>query len=194
MHKNYNARRACPYRSYTIADLCRLHSEEGLHPQTPRGWIKHHGLKSWMAGNEYYVYGAIWKKYLHERNNKKKRKLLFRQIKCVKCKAITEPFNNTINLLQISISGGLQADVICSHCRHKQKRFYKRIEHQKLYDNFLVLQDETGILCDSSNSPNKTHLIIELKPPASEPEEITITTPCNAHLMQTQTNLMDLLP
>jgi len=194
MHKNYDARRANPYRTYSIADLCRLHSDEGLHRQTPRGWIKHHGLAAWKVGNEYYVYGAIWKKYLLERNNKKKRKLEFRQVKCVKCKAIFEPLNNTIYLLQISVSGGLQAEIICRHCGHKQKRFYKRIEHQKLYDNFLVLQDGTGILCDSSNSPNRTHLIRDAKPPDSEPEKNIIITPCNTHLMQTQTNLLDLLP
>jgi hypothetical protein len=193
MHKNYDIRRANSYRSYTIADLCRLHSDEGLHQQTPRGWIKHHGLKAWKVGNEYYVYGAVWKKYLFERNNKKKRRLEFRQMKCEKCKAIVEPLNSTIHLLQISISGGLQAKVTCSHCGHNQKRFYKKSEHQRLYDNFLVLQDETGILCDSSNSPNKTHFITGVKTPVSEPEENTTTLPCNTHLMKTQTNLLDLL-
>jgi|GEM_PF-2515773 len=193
MYKKYDAGRVCLYRSYTIADLCRLYSNQGLHPQTVRAWVKHGGLQAINAKGKLYIYGAIWKVYLKQRNKAKEIKLKLHQIKCLSCKVITEPLDSIIHKLDFSPSCGLQGDVACGHCGYRQHRYYKKSEHSKLKESFTVLLDETGLLYDSSTTPNKTHLMGGKKLTTSELPDNTSTPPNNANMLATQTNFLDLL-
>jgi hypothetical protein len=197
MHKKYDARLVKLYRSYTIADLCRIHHADNIHQQTIRTWIKAGKLQAMMHKGEYYIYGAIWKNYIKENNNGNKRTLKFREMNCRKCKFIGEPLDGQVLQLKVLPNGGLEAQVVCRSCRHQNRRFYKLAEHQKLHNEFLVLHDVVGVLCDSAISPSKTHLLAELNMGACEPlikpPPNTSTTPSNTNFNQQQYNFLDSL-
>ncbi len=171
MRKKYDSRKVKSYRSYSIADLCRVYEQDKLHHQTIRKWIREEKIAPIVDGRKILIYGVVWKKFLCKNNNRGKKKLKFRELKCCKCRTICEPLENIIHGLRIYNSGCLEAKVICSNCGHVNRRLYKRIEHEMLQEYFLVLHDEVTLLSDSCNSPNKTHSKTCEKQPTSESTE-----------------------
>jgi hypothetical protein len=201
MHKKYDARKVKSYRSYKIADLCRIHHDDNLHKQTIRTWIKQGKLQAMMHEGDYYIYGAIWKNHIKQNNNGNKRTLAFREMSCRKCKFIGEPLDGQILELKLLPSGGLEAQVVCRSCRHQNRRLYKRVEHQKIHNEFVVLHDLVEQLKDSDICPRKTHIVNAAIAPASEspilpapaPPENSHTSLNKANSTHDQTNFFDLL-
>lgn len=178
MFKKYSPRKKelYSYRSYKIADLCRFYKSQKLNAQTIRKWIKKEGLKAFLHERDYYIYGAVWKEFLTNRNkkNKEKRGLDFEQFKCFKCKAKQPPLNNIITRLTTGFNNCINAFGVCQKCGDDElKRPYKRSELAKIKESFKIELDELPRLCNSSISTNKTHSNIGQKVGGSESSNIT---------------------
>lgn len=162
MFKKYNPKikDLYNYRAYKIADLCTIHKLEKLHPQSIRKWIKKGELKAFLHEGDYYIYGAVWKELLTNRNttHKEKISLDFNQFKCFKCKAKQLPLNNVINKLSTGFNGCIEAFGVCQKCGYdKLKRPYKRSELAQIKEIFKIELDEVSILYNSSTSTTKTN-------------------------------------
>jgi hypothetical protein len=178
MFKKYSPRKKdlYNYRSYKIANLCKIHQSENLHPQSIRKWIKKGELKAFLHERDYYIYGAVWKGFLTNRNktHKEKRSLDFEQFKCFKCKAKQPPLNNIITKLTTGFNGCIEAFGVCQKCGYDElKRPYKRSELDQIKEIFKIELDELPILYNSSISTNKTHSNIGQKVGVSESSNIT---------------------
>lgn len=177
MFKKYSPRKKelYSYRSYKIADLCRFYKSQKLNAQTIRKWIKKGELKAFLHERDYYIYGAVWKEFLTNRNkkNKEKRGLYFEQFKCFKCKAKKPPLNNIITKLTTGFNDCIEAFGICQKCGNKElKRPYKRSELTKIKEIFKIELDELTLLSNSSTSTNKTHSNIGQKVRGNESSNI----------------------
>ena len=160
------------YRAYKIADLCAIHKSEKLHPQSIRKWIKKGELKAFLNERDYYVYGAVWKEFLKNRNKTRREKssLDFNQFKCFKCKAKQPPLNNIITKLSTGFNGCIQAFGVCQKCGYDGlKRPYKRSELAQIKEIFKIELDEVAILYNSSTSTTKTNSNNSQKAGVSEP-------------------------
>lgn len=178
MFKKYSPRikNLFNYRVYKIADLCKIHKSEKLHPQTIRKWIKEGKLKAFLHEGDYYIYGAVWKEFLTNRNkkHKEKGKLEFDQFMCFKCKNKQPPLNNIITKLTTGFNGCIEAFGVCQKCGNEElKRPYKRSELAKIKEIFKIELDELPTLYNSSISTNKTHSNIAQKVGVSESSNIT---------------------
>lgn len=91
MFEKYDHRLVKSYKSYTLQELCRLYKEDQLHIQTIRGWLRNGELPSIKDGNKHLIYGAVFKKFLFERNKKHKKHMHFKEFKCCACKQINVP-------------------------------------------------------------------------------------------------------
>jgi hypothetical protein len=160
------------YRAYKIADLRTIHKSENLHPQSIRKWIKKGELKAFLYERDYYVYGAVWKEFLTNRNitHKEKNSLDFNQFICFKCKSKQPPLNNIITKLSTGFNGCIEAFGVCQKCGYdKLKRPYKRSELAKIKEIFKIELDELSILYNSSTSTTKTNSNNSQKVVVSEP-------------------------
>ncbi len=178
MFKKYSPRKKdlYNYRSYKIANLCKIHQSEKLHPQSIRKWIKSGVLKAFLHERDYYIYGAVWKEFLTNRNkkHKEKRGLDFDQFRCGKCKSKQPPLNNIITKLTTGFNNCIEAFGVCQKCGYDGlKRPYKRSELAKIKEFFKIELDELPTLCNSSISTNKTHSNIGQKVGVSESPNIT---------------------
>ena len=91
MAKKYDWRRIQSYRSYKLKDISRAFQDKKLHPQTIRGWIREHNLPSFTDGKAVYVYGAVLKQFLKERNEASKSPLALHEFRCFPCHVNTTP-------------------------------------------------------------------------------------------------------
>lgn len=159
MFKKYSPKPIYSYKSYKISDICRVYKDQGLHPQTIRKWIKQQGLKAFLHERDFYIYGAVLKEFLTNRNQKHKEEgsLDFDQFRCGHCKSKQPPLNNIITKLTIGFNNCLRAFGICGKCNHEIKRSYKRLELDEIKEIFQIQLDEVSILCNSLSSTNKTH-------------------------------------
>jgi hypothetical protein len=107
MFKKYNPKPIHSYKSYKIFDLCRIYKAQDLHAQTIRKWINRQNLKAFLHERDYYIYGAVWKEFLNNRNktHKEKSGLDFNQFICFKCKSKQPPLNNIITKLKTGFNG-----------------------------------------------------------------------------------------
>ena len=162
MFKKYNPKPIHSYKSYKISDLCRIYKAQDLHPQTIRKWINQQNLQAFLHDRDFYIYGAIFKEFLTNRNqqHKEKNQLAFNQFRCGKCKSKQPPLNNIITKLTTGFNGCLNAFGICSNskCNNEIKRPYKKLELVKIKEIFQIKLDEVSALCNSLNSTNKTNI------------------------------------
>ncbi|MFT7087842.1 MAG: hypothetical protein ACJAZX_001290 [Rickettsiales bacterium] len=152
-----------------------MYEDQDLHPQSIRKWIKKEGLKAFLHERDYYIYGAIWKEFLTNRNqkNKAKRGLDFNQFKCFKCKSKQPPLNNIITKLTTGFNDCIKAFGVCQKCGDDElKRPYKRLELDQIKEIFEIKLDELPTLCNSSTSTNKTHSNNSQKVGVSESSDI----------------------
>lgn len=177
MFKKYSPRKKdlYNYRSYKIANLCKIHQSEKLHPQSIRKWIKSGALKAFLHERDYYIYGAVWKEFLANRNKEHKveKSLDFKHFRCGKCKSKQPPLNNVITKLTTGFNGCIEAIGVCQKCGDDQlKKSYKRLKLDQIKEVFEIKLDELPILCNSSISTNKTHSNIGQKEGVSESSNI----------------------
>ena len=172
MFKKYNPKPIHSYKSYKISDLCRIYKAQDLHPQTIRKWINQQNLKAFLHERDYYIYGAVWKEFLNNRNktHKEKSSLDFSQFICFKCKSKQPPLNNIITKLKTGFNGCIEAFGVCQNCGYdKLKRPYKRSELAQIKEIFKIELDELSILYNSSTSTTKTNSNNGQKVVISEP-------------------------
>lgn len=134
---------------FTVIVTLAIHKSEKLHPQSIRKWIKKGELKAFLNERDYYVYGAVWKEFLKNRNKTRREKssLDFNQFKCFKCKAKQPPLNNIITKLSTGFNGCIQAFGVCQKCGYDGlKRPYKRSELAQIKEIFKIELDEVAIL------------------------------------------------
>ena len=172
MSKNYDPRLIKSYRSYKTKDVCRLYKSKKLHEQTVRGWVKDDGLKAFWHGKTLYIYGAVLKQFLTERNNQRKSPLAFNQFRCWKCKAMDAPLHNTVEKLIRERNKSLRAFGVCASCGHEIKRLYKADAEQEILRIFTVKHNELLGLSDSVCSAGGTHIENTSNQAVSEPPEI----------------------
>ncbi len=149
MSKNYDPRRIKSYRSYKTRDVCRLFRDKKLHEQTLRGWVREGKLEAFWQGNTMYVYGAVLKKFIIEKNNQNKSPLAFNQFRCWKCKTAAPPLNNTVEKLAEGRNKSLLALGSCASCGHEIERLYKASEESEILRTFTVKHNALGTLSDS---------------------------------------------
>ncbi len=173
MFKKYSPKPIHSYKSYKISDLCRIYKAQDLHPQTIRKWINQQGLKAFLHERDFYIYGAVFKEFLANRNqqHKEKNQLEFNQFRCGKCKSKQPPLDNIINKLTTGFNGSIKAFGVCGKCNHQIKRNYKRSELAEIKEIFQIKLDEVSALCNSLNSTNKTNINDGQKVGGSEPLE-----------------------
>lgn len=73
MPKKDDAKVIHSYKSFKIADICRLYKEQKIHPQTIRKLIKAGKLEAFEYQGEWYVYGAILKQHFENKNKDRKK-------------------------------------------------------------------------------------------------------------------------
>ncbi len=169
MHKKYDYRLVVSYRPYKIRDLCRLYREKKLHEQTVRQWVNDGKLKAIWDGKTILIYGAIFKQFLLDNNNSRKRTLEFNQFRCGKCKQINSPLNNTIVKLTTGRGGSIHAFAHCANCNHLTNRHYKANQKPQIIESFTVQHDEVVLISDSSCSTSNAHINNSSKIAISEP-------------------------
>jgi hypothetical protein len=207
MPKKYDARVIHSYKSFKIADICRLYKEQKIHPQTIRKLIKAGKLEAFEFQGEWYVYGAILKQRFENKNKGRKKALEFHQFSCRKCKAIDSPLNNTITRLTTGRGGCVVAFGICRTCGHEMNRPYKKIEEAKMREIFTIQLEQQTTLYNTSSTTKTTHFEIEQKEVVSESSESIVLQNSNqipqnnkctsvstktAHIPQQQFFLFDL--
>ena len=165
MVKKYSPQPICSYRSYRITDICKIYTDQKLHPQTVRDFIKEKGLKAFFHKGDFYIYGAIFKEFLANRNQASKDggSLGVDRFRCGKCKTKKPPLNHIITRLTTGRNGCLLAFGICIGCNHEMNRSFKKIKRDKIYKTFQVQLDEVSTLYNSSNSTKETNLNIAQK-------------------------------
>lgn len=189
MFKKYDPRGVRNYRSYKLADLCRLYRSKKLHAQTIRAWIKSGKLESINDGKNIFVYGAVFKQFLIDRNSSNKRRLKINQFLCLKCKTIFEPEGNTLTKLTYGVNKCIAALSNCVSCGHEVSRLFKAKLSQEIIATFNVKQNEVLELCNRECSSGNTHdKAVEkdassesLESPFTRGREETATASHNAH-------------
>lgn len=168
MFKKYDPRRVKSYRSYKLADICRLFKDKKLHPQTIRGWINDNKLEAFIDGKNLMVYGATLKIFLQKRNEDHKRKMAFDEFRCGKCKVISSPLNYIITNLNYGKAGCVIATGICYNCNNEMTRIYKKDQEPEIIQRFNIQHNELSTLSNRTSSSGKTHYKEEEKPMVSE--------------------------
>ena len=171
MSKKYDARLLKNYRSYKTKDICRLFRVKKLHEQTIRGWINDGKLDAFWHGKTLYIYGAVLKQFLTDRNNQRKSPLEFNQFRCWKCKATVTPLNHTIEKLTLGRNGCPVALGVCKSCGHEIKRIYKADAEQEILRTFTVVHNQLTLLSDSLCSIGKTNVDDTPQMASNEPME-----------------------
>lgn len=171
MLKKYNPQPLFSYRSYKISDLRRIYKDQKLHAQTVRDWIKEGKLEAFFYEGDFYIYGAVFKEFLTNRNqqNKEKGNLGCDRFRCGKCKTKAPPLNKIITRLTTGRNNCLLAFGICVKCGHEINRPFKRIKLAEIHQIFQVQLDELSTLCNSSNSTNETNSNITQKAGVCQP-------------------------
>lgn len=157
MFKKYDHRLVKSYKSYTLQELCRLYKEDQLHIQTIRGWLRNGELPSIKDGNKHLIYGAVFKKFLFERNKKHKKHMHFAEFKCCACKQINVPLEATILSVVIKNNSSILATALCPNCACEMKRLYKGAETNQILDTFQIEPEALSVLSDISSDASKTH-------------------------------------
>ena len=195
MFKYYNHRIVKQYRSYTVEQVCNLFKDKKLHPQTIREWVKSGELEA-IAKKPISIYGEVLKDFLEKRNAAHKKHLDFNQFKCVKCQEVVFPKNNTISLY-INNNGSIKAVAICPSCNHETIRFYKKNEHVKLEETFIIKEAEATTLYNLLPCASKTNLDGASNNGQSESfknsKETSCDTASKTNITQIQTSLFELL-
>ncbi|HHS2948416.1 TPA: helix-turn-helix domain-containing protein [Legionella pneumophila] len=168
MFKKYDHRLVKSYKSYTLQELCRLYKEDQLHIQTIRGWLRNGELTSIKDGNKHLIYGAVFKKFLFERNKKHKKHMHFNEFKCCACKQINVPLEATILSAAIKKNRSILATALCPNCGCEVKRLYKGAEANQILDTFQIESEALLVLSDISSNASKTHLKVKQKSEGSE--------------------------
>lgn len=170
MVKKYSPQPICSYKSYRIPDLCKIYKDQKLHPQTVRDFIKKEGLKAFSHKGDFYIYGAVFKEFLANRNkiSKEEGSLGVDNFRCGKCKTKKPPLNHIITKLTNGRNGCLLAFGICIGCGHEIQRPFKKIKRDEIFKIFQVQLDEVPTLYNSSNSTKETHLSITKKTGVSQ--------------------------
>lgn len=163
MFKKYDYRLVRNYISYSIPDLCRLFKEFRLHEQTIREWVRSGELPSNKDGNKILIYGADFKQFLINRKKGRKRMLNITEFLCCKCKARSEPLDNTIISLVENRNCSISAIGMCSNCAFLMKRIYKRKDFLEIKDLFNFEPEALILLSDISCNPYKTHITNDQK-------------------------------
>lgn len=156
MFKYYNHRLVKQYRSYTVEQICNLFKVKKLHPQTVREWVKSGELEA-ISKKPISIYGEVLKDFLEKRNANNKRTLEFNQFKCLKCREVISPKDNTISIYK-NKNGSLKAVATCPSCDSETMRFYKGKDHKKLEETFAIKQADVTTLYNQLPSTSKTNL------------------------------------
>ncbi len=150
------------YYNYTLIESNRSYSTEKIqkllkiHPQTIRGWVKEEGLQC-VSKKPMLIYGAILKAFIKTRNEKHKKTLDFKEMKCLKCRNISVPKDNQISIYN-NQNGSIRAVGVCSNCDNEFSKLYKKNSTYELKNAFFIKPTEST-LYNTSPISNKTHLI-----------------------------------
>lgn len=111
------------------------------------------GLRTIDKKRPYLIRGDAIEEYMNVRNGKRKHKVLYNQMLCMKCKEISAPYENKV-VLHDGI--GILAKGICPHCKNIMTKLYKKADIERLQNTFEIVKDL------SVNEPFDTSSIIHL--------------------------------
>jgi hypothetical protein len=193
MFKYYNPNLIVSCKSYTVDQICKLYAAKKLHAQTIRQWVKSGELEA-VSHRPILIYGEVLKSFIGTRNKAHKRTLEFNQFKCIKCREVAPPKDNTISIFQ-NKNGSLKAVCICSACDHKIFRYYKKIDRTNLENTFIVNTPHVTTICDGSVPSTKTHFNKDDKAPLNESSKESLINEAKptskTHLETQQLSLLD---
>lgn len=170
MFKYYNSNLIRHNLSYTIREICKIYKDKKLHEQTIRAWVKSGDLKV-VSSNPILIYGSVLKGFIKQRNESHKQTLAFNEIKCVRCKAISKPFNNEI-YIEINKNKSIKAVCNCGACKKKTFRYYKACDMANLEKTFIILKPALMTLSNISSTACNTHVKVNNKQVSNESKEI----------------------
>lgn len=112
MAKRPSPSRIKTHNIYTPAEAADV---LGVHKQTVRRWISHHGLPADKTRKPWLIDGVDLKAFLGHRKQKRRRKLELHQCFCLGCKEPREPYGKLADYAhQTPTSGMLTA--LCPSC------------------------------------------------------------------------------
>lgn len=158
MSKKCDPRRIKSWRSYKIRDICWLYRDNKLHEQTIRGWVKGGKLDAFWHGNTMYIYGAVLKKFLTEKNRQRKNPMSFVEFRCWKCRTGAAPLNNVIDRLEEGRNKSILAIAKCTSCGHEVTRLYKANAEPEILRHFTIQHNALARLSDSLCSTERTQI------------------------------------
>lgn len=161
MFKYYNYTLIVSNRSYSTEKIQKL---LGIHPQTIREWVNGGQLQV-ISKKPLSIYGGVLKEFLHKRGQEHKRTLSFNEMKCVKCKEISQPQNNEVFIYH-NKNGSIRAVGTCKVCGGEFSKIYKANAESVLKDTFFI-KPTVSPLCNSLDNSSKTHI--------KEPQEILLS-------------------
>ena len=157
MSKKYKPGLISTKRSYTLNQICQIYSEDKLHKQTIRKWIKKEGLCCFGPQNKRLIQGSDLKTFLECKNNPKTPPMQFECFKCLKCKERSIPTSQTISITRRP-NGTLGARGTCSLCGGQINKIFKGGDREKLHEFFTVEQNVVETRSDCSDTSSKAHM------------------------------------
>lgn len=133
MSKLYNISRISRLLSYDIEDICDLYSNNRLHPQTVRKWIKQ-GLVTIDSGRPVLIHGSDLIVFLKRINEKHHTNLQFDEFYCVTCKEAHIHLHKTVYLEQREHF--IRAKGLCPKTKKMMNKSYKMTDYPELKKNF----------------------------------------------------------
>ncbi len=94
MAKRLNPNMAKIHRSYTVEEVAGLFL---VHKNTVRTWVKNEGLPVCDNQKPLLILGGDLRKFIKDRNNKRKRKCKPYEMYCVGCKLPRKPAENMVD-------------------------------------------------------------------------------------------------
>ncbi|MDE6481613.1 MAG: tyrosine-type recombinase/integrase [Alphaproteobacteria bacterium] len=135
----YSSVRISTSLCYTIEDICRLFSDQGLCPNTVRNWIKQ-GLPVCCKGTPKLIHGAALAEFLKQKNASRKFKMRFDEMFCLHCRTKHVPLNHCIELEQDAAC--LKARGLCPRTSKTMNRNYKNSDYDELCRVFTIARDQ----------------------------------------------------
>lgn len=144
--RRYNIQRIKQTHPYTLDEIAELYE---IHKGTVSQWLKE-GLEKIDSKRPYLIRGSELKRFLKEKQMKRKRKCREGEIFCLPCKLPQKPVQNQVyakeqNDRQFRVIG------ICPKCKrimnvYKNKSDLERMA--KFFDVFTAKQEHLSVFCD----------------------------------------------
>ena len=133
--------------SYTVQDIVKLYK---IHKNTVSHWIKS-GLKINDHHKPYLIHGSELKRFLDEKQKKRKVKCATNELYCFKCKKPRFPAAGSVKI-EIQNKHRLKVQGQCFICQTRMFKAASLKHHAELTKTFTTAQPHTEHIIDCSDT------------------------------------------